>query len=302
MAEAGLCYDRELPSAAWRLVRRWLEAHPREAAELAGEKPPDHSFALDFVHTPVSAAARRAQYLRSLDSLTRGSPDRPPIDSTPMRLPPGASGEMTELMRRKARLKPVYLALEVPREAAGGSPEWLNAWMLARLLERRPALLDNLLSVRETLFAGLGPRDRFPPWHGRSVFALTAWEPEALAAALQDGPGEGIGLPAPEVAEIRLRIYLPERFFPRAEERLAEYLASEHAPATARRVGLDLVLEPGARALKRKVLLAGVVRPDGQGVRAELTVGPRFRLRRYLDLFSEPEAWRRALVEVLGLG
>jgi hypothetical protein len=216
---------------------------------------------------------------------------------------------MAELMRRKARLKPVYLALEVPREAAGGSPEWLNAWMLAYLLRLHPTLLENLLSVRETLFAGQSPSDRFPPWHGRSVFALTAWEPEALAAALQDGPpGHAGATPSapsaqpPEVAEIRLRLELPERFFPRAAERLAEYLASEHAPATARRLGRDLVLEPGARALKRKVLQAGVVRPDGQGVRAELTVGPRFRLRRYLELFPEPEAWRRALVEVLGLG
>jgi hypothetical protein len=32
---------------------------------------------------------------------------------------------------------------------------------------------------------------------------------------------------------------------------------------------------------------------------AELTIGPRFRLRRYLELFPEPQAWRRALVEVL---
>jgi radical SAM superfamily enzyme YgiQ (UPF0313 family) len=296
VAEAGLCFDRELPAAAWRLLARWLEAHPREAGELAGEKPPDYPFPLGFVRTPVPASARHAQYLRSRESLDQGRPDRSPIDSPPMHLPPNAPEQMAELMRRKARLKPVYLTLEVPREAAGGSPEWLEAWMLARLLERHPALLDNLLSVRETLFAGRDPRDRFPPWHGRSVFALTAWDPEALSASLGEGPAG-----PPEVAAIRLRLQLPEPFFPLAGERLAEYLASEHAPATARRVGPDLVLEPGARALKRKVLLEGVVRPHGQDFLAELTVGPRFRLRRYLELFPEPEAWRRAMVEVLDL-
>ncbi len=308
MAQAGLCYDRELPSAAWQLLRRWLEAHPREAGELAGGKPPDHPFALGFVRTPVPAAARHAQYLRSRDSLTRGRPDRSPIDSAPMRLSPEAPAAMAELMRRKARLKPVYLTLEVLREAAGGSPEWLEAWMLAHLLERHPALLDNLLSVRETLFAGRGPRDRFPLWYGCSVFALTAWEPEALAAALQPDPTAPVGsaplapsAQAPDIAEIRLRLDLPERFFPRAGERLAEYLALEHAPATVRHAGPDLVLEPGARALKRKVLLAGVVRPGKEGALAELTVGTRFRLRRYLELFPEPEGWRRAMVEVLGL-
>ena len=50
--------------------------------------------------------------------------------------------------------------------------------------------------------------------------------------------------------------------------------------------------------MKRKVLLSGIVRAAEDGVVAELTVGPRFRLRRYLELFPEPEAWRRALVEV----
>jgi hypothetical protein len=211
---------------------------------------------------------------------------------------------MAELLRRKARLRPVYLALQVPREAAGGSPEWLDAWMLARLLERRPELIDNLLSVREAFFAGQSPRDRFPPWYGRSVFALTAWDPAALAAALEE---VSAGLVTP--AGFRLRLQLPERFFPQAGERLLQYLASEHAPATARREGQDLALVPGPKALKRRVLLAGVVRGAGSEGAAgngrriiELTAGPRFRLRRYLDLFPEPEAWRRALVEVLDIG
>ena len=97
---------------------------------------------------------------------------------------------------------------------------------------------------------------------------------------------------------MRLRLELPERFFPRAAERLAQYLAAEHAPATIRRAGEDLLLQPGPRALKRKVLLAGAVRAAGDTTIAELTVGPRFRLRRYLAIFPEPEAWRRALVEV----
>jgi len=302
LAGAGLCFDHELPAAAWTVLERWLREHPRKAAELAAEKAPDCPHPLGFVRTPVRAEARYAQYLRARESLARGQPERSPLDLPAPRLTAEAPAAMTELMRRKARLKPVYLVLEVPREAAGGSPEWLEAWMLRRLLEGHPALAENLLSVRETLFAGLGPRERFPPWYGRSVFALTAWEPEALAAlptALPADPqAELPSASPPQVAEMRLRLELPERFFPRAAERLAQYLAAEHAPATIRRAGEDLLLQPGPRALKRKVLLAGAVRAAGDTTIAKLTVGPRFRLRRYLAIFPEPEAWRRALVEV----
>ena len=302
LAEAGLCYDRELPAAAWRLLSRMASGAPAGGRGAGRRKarglplPPGLR-----AHPGAGRGAPRAIPASAVESLSSGRPDLPPIESAKMRLPADAPAAMAELMRRKARLKPVYAVLEVPREAAGSSPEWLEAWMLRRLLERRPRLAENLLSVRETLFAGQGPRDRFPPWFGRSVFALTAWEPEELAAALQ----EVALLTAerePAIAEIRLRLYLPGRFFPQADERLGQYLRAEHAPATVRRAGAELRLELGARALKRRVLLAGVLRAVEGGVAAELTIGPRFRLRRYLDLFPEPEAWRRALAEVLSVG
>jgi hypothetical protein len=228
---------------------------------------------------------------------------------------------MAELLRRKARLKLLLAVLEVPREAAGTSPERLEAWMLARLLSHRPDQTGNLLAVREILFAGQDARDRFPPWFGRSLFALTAWDPQALTAALgltADTATDSSASPAagpPEEARssprgaahgaspsaIRLRLRLPAPFFPQAGERLLQYLAAEHAPATFRRAGAELLLQPGPKALKRKVLLQGSLLADGDGLVGELTVGPRFRLRRYLDLFPEPEAWRRALVEVLAV-
>jgi hypothetical protein len=113
---------------------------------------------------------------------------------------------------------------------------------------------------------------------------------------------------APAAARLRLVLHLPEGFFPRAGEQLARYLAAEHAPVTIRRTGEDLLLEPGPKALQRKVLFSGLVRAAKGGLRAaesgvdvELTVGPRFRIRRFLELFPEPEAWRRALVEVLAV-
>jgi radical SAM superfamily enzyme YgiQ (UPF0313 family) len=298
LAGAGLCFDRELPAAAWQVLERWLREHPREAADLAAEKAQDHPYPLGFVRTPVQPKTRYAQYLRARESLARGRSESSPIDVPATTLPAEGPAAMTKLMRRKARLKPVYLALEVPRAAAGGSPEWLEAWMLRLLLERRPALAENLLSVRETLFAGLGPRERFPPWYGRSLFALAAWEPEALAAIAALPAASPAGTP-PQVSEMRLRLELPGRFFPRAAEQLVRYLAAEHAPATVRRAGEDLLLQPGPRALKRRVLLAGAVRSTADLTIAELTVGPRFRLRRFLAGFPEPEAWRRALVEVL---
>ena len=309
MAEAGLCYDRELPAAAWRILHGWLRAHPELARELVGEKPPDYPFPLGFVRTPVDAAARYERYRRARESLASGAADPASPAAPRLRLPPEAPAALADLMRRKARLKPVFAALEVPREAAGTSPEWLDAWMLRRLLARHPQLTENLLAVRECLLAGDGPRDRFPPWHGLSVFALTAWEPEGVACALAGDSRTGqVYEKAPAAARLRLVLHLPEGFFPRAGEQLTRYLAAEHAPVTIRRTGEDLHLEPGPKALQRKVLFSGLVRAAKGGLRAaesgvdvELTVGPRFRIRRFLELFPEPEAWRRALVEMLAV-
>jgi hypothetical protein len=255
----------------------------------------------------VDAETRHEQYRRACASLASGAAERSPAGAFRVRQPADAPAAMAELLRSKARLKPLLVTLEVPREAAGTSPEALEARMLGRLLAGHPELTENLLAVRETLFAGESPRDRFPPWFGPSVLALTAWDPLSLAAAL--GPGLAAGTAAGvqparngvQPSTIRLRLRLPERFFPRAGERLLQYLAAEHAAVTSRRVGPALLLQPGARALKRKVLLSGSVRAAAEGVVAELTVGPRFRLRRYLELFPEPEVWQRALVEVLAL-
>jgi hypothetical protein len=36
------------------------------------------------------------------------------------------------------------------------------------------------------------------------------------------------------------------------------------------------------------------------GTRLELSVGPRFEPRAYLSLFQDKDAWREALIEVLG--
>jgi hypothetical protein len=96
LAGAGLCFDRELPAAAWKVLERWLREHPREAAELTAEKAPDYPHPLGFVRTPVRAEARYAQYLRARESLARGLPDRAPLDLPAPHLTAEAPAAMTE--------------------------------------------------------------------------------------------------------------------------------------------------------------------------------------------------------------
>ena len=258
--------------------------------------------------TPVDADTRYARYQEAVALLdpSRGpslpNPRRPHLRLSHPRVPPELPAEVEGLLRRKARLRPLYAALAVPREAAGASPEWLDAWCLRYLLAAHPELTDNLLDARQCLLGGQGARDRFPPWFGRALFALTAWDPEAVRAALGGAARDPAAAAEPPAAaswqRLELTLHLPARFFPRAGDRLLDYLVAEHAPATARREDAGLRLEPGARALKKKVLLAGRTRATAAGELLELAIGPRFSLRRYLERFPEPEVWRQALVEV----
>ena len=270
------------------------------AAEFVAEKPADHPFPLAFVRTPVDAATRYHRYALARDHLGSG-PASATFRAPRLRVPAEAPAQTESLLRAKVRLKPLFAALQVPREAAGTSPEWLNAWALAPpagpapAAHRLPAGCTGVPPVRERAARPLSPLvrtrlcSRSPPGSRRT------WSPRC-------------GVPQPRSC-CRKRPTrtdacgscwtCPRGSSPSPPSASSITWRRSTLPVTARRAGAELRLEAGEKSQKRKVLYSALLRPAADGAVVELEVGPRFRLRRYLDLFPEPEVWRRALVQVL---
>jgi radical SAM superfamily enzyme YgiQ (UPF0313 family) len=315
LAERGLCYEGVLHPVAWPVLRDWLAGHPELRAPLLAEKPEDYPFPFGFVRTPIPGPALYQGYRRAREALESPPGGAVPIPA-PARLtlnvPPETAGELRGLLRARRQLQPFYLAARLPRSVAGATPEWLNAWLLRELLGSRTELTGNLLAVRESLFSTEDPRRRWPPWYGRTVLALIAWDPEQARIALEEFSAsepkpevELMGSLAPAVPapggyrRLELSLDLPGRLFPDAGKRLLEYLSAQHAPAMLRRDEEGYRLETAEKARKKGLLLAGGYRPTEGGTLLRLTVGPRFEPRAYLARFPDPDAWREATTEVL---
>ena len=316
LAEHGYGYEGGLRPKAWRLLADWLAGRPELLAPLLAEKSEDYPFAFTFVRTPISGQALYRGYARAREALTQPPSSFKPV-SAPARLilnvPPETVSRIEETARAKLRLEALLFSARLPASVAGASPEWLNAWLLRELLQAFPQLTPNLLAVREALLSTEDPGRQWPPWYGRTLLSLLAWDPEELRRELGSStaavPAAGLALEPEPLASaqlpggyrrLELRLELPERLFPEPGARLQEYLASRHAPATLRREGQSSRLEPAEKARKKGVLLAGRFEPVQGGMRLELSVGPRFEPRAYLALFRDPDAWREALIEVLG--
>jgi hypothetical protein len=183
-----------------------------------GEKGPDYRFALDFVAQDISPDFLYRQYQEARagtdGGYCLGSQDRHGrcldcgacVDNEGQRAivrhriaEPEAAPYLDELrgiVTRKHRLHPAYYLLRMDGLASGVRPEFLNALAFKAILSRYPELAENLLAVRESLFTIAPPsrgkrgsgRGRFPTMGGESVFALYAWDTEALREVLL-GPG-----------------------------------------------------------------------------------------------------------------
>jgi len=203
------------------------------------ELPPP---AREQVKTWPRPAARRPRAVRPVGAVAR--PLRPPSDTA----------SFCELMARKARLRPVYVRWRIPPEWSGAGAESLNARMMARLLQENPHWTDNLLSVREALFAPRG-------WQvtGETIFAVRAWDVAALGL-------ETVARPAFQEATIELRQSGIGAL-------VQEWLRRERLAFIARRDGAGYRLEMTAAARKKRTVFEAYV----ENHYARLIIGPKCR-------------------------
>ena len=200
--------------------------------------------------------------------------------------------KIAEVMTRKHRLEPAYYLVRLPPWLAGVLPEFLNAFVFRDILFRCPELVDNLLSVRESLFTVRPNEGQFPFISGETIFALKAWDGEALSYSLDaestpihngtdatlhsekdlspESQATHIVGPAKKFTpglftQVHLNMRLPAKPFHDPQAHLEQYLRSAYVPYSLRRDdtyehqgrGTRYYLDLPDKALKKKIVFNG---------------------------------------------
>jgi radical SAM superfamily enzyme YgiQ (UPF0313 family) len=363
LAEDGHCFDADLPPGYWDDLQAWMVHEEHWNETFLGEKEPDYPFALDFVRSNVPPEFLYRQYQEAREGVDSGyclgSQDKEGrclacgacaiaeqrVAIIRQRsLASGSEAHVTSLrqvMARKRRLKPAYARVRLDRRLAGALPAYLNAYAFRELLARHSELTENLLSAREKLFTVSSNDRRFPSMTGETVFALKAWDVEAMLDVIGRGhaPSEN-GTPhadgmhpledecASEIAatykgfeiigpaegftpgaftRLQLEIHLPARYFPVPRQHLETYLRDAYLPYSLRR---EEPIQGGkaryrfdvpTKGIRKKILYSGAFEIGAQGMDAWLEVGPGFDLLALLESFEERNLYRQAKVYVAGV-
>ncbi len=307
-AREGDFYDGRLPRGYWEALRAWLERSGLWSDPFLGEKGPDYPFPLEFVQTDVPADFLYRQYQAARAGLDPGyclgdaagpgqcrgcgaCPDeehRRAILHHRIRVPDLGPylAELRDVVGRKRRLRPLYYRFRTDAALSGVHPAFLNALVFRQILACAPELTENLLSVREALFT-IPPNDRqFPTLGGETIFALRAWDTDALRAVFSSlsALGEGIEVLGP-VEDFTPGVFTKARLglsfpipLPTARAALEGYLRGAYVPFSLRREGEGYGIEVPPRGLKKKVLFGGRLEDQGERTLIVLEVGPKFDL------------------------
>jgi radical SAM superfamily enzyme YgiQ (UPF0313 family) len=330
LASAGFCYDERLPDGYWDRLRGWMESNSHWTEEFVGEKPKEYDYAFSFVRSNVPSKFLYRKYehakacvdegycLGSHDSLGRclgcdacQSDDQRDV-ITGHRIDTADNSLIRSLEKRvriKRQTNPSYVHVRLPAEVTGASADWLNSWLMRKMLSSHPALVDNLLAVQESLFSTRENLRRYGPLYGETIIALRAWNADEVLTTLVQQPSLG-GLAILGMAEgfepgrfssMQFNMTLPVDWFPDVGGRLRDFLRGIYVPCNLRREGRGYRVDLPKKALKKKVLFDGEFEEvDGQ-FKARLVVGPKFDLLGFLRSFPQPERYRNAEVVVSAL-
>jgi radical SAM superfamily enzyme YgiQ (UPF0313 family) len=335
LARRGFCFDTALSSEYWDELKGWMQRAGHWNDAFLGEKGPGHCFALGFVESDISDEFLYCQYQEAQAGVDGGyclgSDEQPGrclgcgacADQaqrraiTHHRVRRSERGtymvQLRKVMARKRRLQPVYFRLQVQSPLAGSAPEFLNAFTFRELVTRYPELVDNLLSVRESLFTRRPNDRRFPQVSGETVFALKAWDVQALERVLVDPEdraetgcpvlGRAEGFVPGVFTRLHLDLHLPGELFPQPRVRLEEYLRGTYLRYSVRREDALYRFDLPSKALKKKILLGGCFQTR-EGERGEeeflasLDVGPKFDLAAFFQTFGDPGLYHHARARV----
>ena len=317
MAERGFVYDKELDPGAWSVARDFLGGY---LEELSREKKDDYRFPLSAVAEAPEGflfrswlEAKEALQGNAGESAVRAScfeegeggclgcgacvdeETRSAILDHRVKASRNARAEAEELgllVKAKRAAVRVPILVEVPRDIAGASGPWVEAWVLRELFSHLPETVDLLLAARRDF-----PSPELPSrisWHGRAVFSLLTLEPARLAATLvaafqssvPDFLLPGADFSTPEVPpsppeRLSLSVFGVEPASARAA--FAKVLEGLHLPGTLQRDGGGFEYRLSPKALKKKTLRRAVFSEiedpaAGKGFLADLTITEKFDL------------------------
>jgi radical SAM superfamily enzyme YgiQ (UPF0313 family) len=335
LAEQGYSYDTTLPPTYWEALQSWMRAAGRWDETFLGAKEPGYPFALEFVRSDIDAAFLYRQYQEAIEGRDRGyclgsnqepgtclgcgacasAAQREALTQHQLRLPEQGHylAELRATVARKRRLPLVYWRVRLDPWLGGVLPAYLNAYLFHQILACCPDLVDNLLSVRESLFTVKPNEKRFPVMGGETVLECKAWDTDALRARLL----QAIAPPPPAGFEIlgaaehfspgtftqmRLHVYLPAMAFPEPRRALDRYLRRVYVPYSLRREeGAGYRFDVPQKGLKKKVLLGGSLEEREDGFTTTIDVGYKFDLMAFLGEFGDRNLARHARASVSAL-
>jgi hypothetical protein len=327
LAQQGHCYDLALPPEYWQALQTWLRVHGHWTPSWLGEKHVDDVFPLDFGISSVSAEFLYRQYQRARAAVDEGyclgsgeqngrclgcsacedEASRKAILTHRIVMPaPSYWQTLPQIMQKKWRLKPIYVRMRIPDFALWTQSEWRNTWALRTLLATAPELEELLLATSEALFTVREQQMRWGAVAGETIFALKAWDQEALlgqmaSVALPEISGIAENFTPGTFQDARLQITLPAAFFPGASSRLRDFLRENYLPVNLRRVGENTHLELSPKALKKRIVFEGCCTSDETASKIQLHVGDRFDLLGFLRSFGHQDLYRKAQVTVSDL-
>ena len=342
LSRKGYCFEHSLVQEYWDKLRQWMMKHGYWDDTLLGEKGPDYAFALEFVEQSIPASFLYGQYQEAQNALARAEQGHraSTLDSgyclgsrrgagackgcgactdkdqrtaitrhrSHRQVREGNAAQLRELVARKRRLERAYYLLRLSPKLANVVPEFLNSLVFRELLRLSPELVDNLLSVRESLFA-LRPNDQlFPFASGETIFGVKAWDVGALKRTLADRQrsmqtmfqivGAAEGFTPGKFTQLHLAVHLPRELFPDPRGRLERYLRGAYVRFSVRREGALYRFDLPGKALKKRILFGGSFTTRQDGFYADLDVGPKFSLIELLGSFGHQNLHRHARVQI----
>ena len=328
LAREGHFFDTALPTAYWEKLRHRLVATGHLNADFVREKGPTYPFPFSFVRTAIPPSFLYRQYRLAQEGRDEGyclgnkclgcgacadDAQRQQLTGHAIHIPAPERylSHLHQVVTGKRRLPIIYALMRLSPSVSGTYPEFLNAYVMRTLLRLHPALADNLLAVRESLFTRRPLSDRFPSLGGETVLALKGWDADALEQAL----GSLATAATPDVqvlrvlhtpadftpgtfSQARLHLHLPASAFANPRYHLEQHLRASYLPYLLHRQGTRHQIRVPPKGRKKKSLFGGWFTLNEHGIDAELEIGPRFDLLGLLRRFDIPAPEAKATIAI----